>query len=192
MKYPGSAQSVIGAFAATLIFAACAAEPPKSASREELIQKTATVESINLPSRLVTLRGEDGGGLTVVVDPVVRNLDQVKVGDKLVVSYYESLAAEVKKPGEGVQGVETEVVGARAEAGEKPAGGAGVAMRTTVTIESVDTSLNTVTFTRSDGMVRTVAVERPEGQEFIRGLKKGDQVEITYTEALAMEVRPAP
>jgi hypothetical protein len=41
-------------------------------------------------------------------------------------------------------------------------------------------------------MVRTVAVERPEGQEFIRGLKKGDQVEITYTEALAMEVRPAP
>ncbi len=119
MKYPGSAQSVIGAFAATLIFAACAAEPPKSASREELIQKTATVESINLPSRLVTLRGEDGGGLTVVVDPVVRNLDQVKVGDKLVVSYYESLAAEVKKPGEGVQGVETEVVRRQGGAGRK-------------------------------------------------------------------------
>jgi hypothetical protein len=27
----------------------------------------------------------------------------------VVVSYYEALAAEVKKPGEGVKGVETEV-----------------------------------------------------------------------------------
>ena len=180
------------ALTAVLACAACAAPPPKPVTREELIQKTATVESINLPSRLVTLRGEDGGGLTVIVDPVVKNLDQVQVGDKLVVSYYEALAAEVKKPGEGVQGVETEVAAIKAAPGEKPAGGAGVTTRTTVTIESVDTSSNTVTFKRSDGLVRTVAVERPEGQEFIRGLKKGDQVEVTYTEALAMEVRPAP
>jgi hypothetical protein len=139
----------------------------------------------------VTLRGEDGGGFTVVVDPVVKNLDQVKEGDKLVVSYYEGLAAEVKKPGEGVQGVETDVASVRSQPGEKPGGGSGVTMRTTVTIESVDTSFNTVTFKRSDGMSRTVAVQTPEGQKFIRGLKKGDQVEITYTEALAMEVKPA-
>jgi hypothetical protein len=55
----------------------------------------------------------------------------------------------------------------------------------------VDTSFNTVTFKRSDGMSRTVAIQTPEGQKFIRGLKKGDQVEITYTEAVAMEVKPA-
>lgn len=165
---------------------------PKPVSREELIQKTATVESINLPSRLVTLQGEEGGSFTVVVDPVVRNLGQVEVGDKVVVSYYESLAAEVKKAGEGVEGVETEVASARAPEGTKPGAGAGVTTRTTVTIDSVDTSSNTVTFKRSDGMTRTVAVQRPEGQEFIRGLRKGDQVEITYTKAVAMEVRPAP
>jgi hypothetical protein len=179
------------AIAAALVLAACPAPPPKPISRDSLIQKTATVESINLPSRLVTLRGEDGGGFTVVVDPVVKNLDQVKEGDKLVVSYYEGLAAEVKKPGEGVQGVETEVASVKAPPGAKPAGGAGVTLRTTVTIESVDTSFNTVTFKRSDGMSRTVAIQTPEGQKFIRGLKKGDQVEITYTEAIAMEVRPA-
>ena len=155
------------------------------------MQKTATVESINLPSRLVTLQDENGGGFTVVVDPAVKNLDQVEVGDKVVISYYEGLAAEVKKPGEGVQGVETDVASVRAKPGEKPAGGAGVTMRTTVTIESVNTSANMVTFKRSDGMSRTVAIQTPEGQKFIQGLKKGDQVEITYTEALAMEVRPA-
>jgi len=179
------------AFAAALVLAACAAPPPKPVTRDSLVQKTATVESINLPSRLVTLRGEEGGGFTVVVDPSVKNLDQVKVGDKLVVSYYEGLAAEVKKPGEGVEGVETEVSAVKAPPGSKPGGGAGVTMRTTVTIESVDTSFNTVTFKRSDGMSRTVAIQTPEGQKFARGLKKGDQVEITYTEAVAMEVKPA-
>jgi hypothetical protein len=191
MDSPIGAQSVIAAFTAALICSACVAEPPKPVSREELIEKTATVESINLPSRLVTLRGEEGGSFTVVVDPVVRNLAQVGVGDKVVVSYYESLAAEVKKAGEGVQGVETEVASARAPKGTKPGAGAGVTMRTTVTIDSVDKSSNTVTFTRSDGMSRTVAIQTPEGQKFIRGLHKGDQVEITYTEAVAMEVRPA-
>lgn len=191
MNSSRGARGFVTALATALACVACTAPPPKPVSRDSLVQKTATVESINLPSRLVTLRGENGGEFTVIVDPVVRNLDQVKVGDKLVVSYYEGLAAEVKKPGEGVQGVETEVASTRSQPGEKPGGGAGVTMRTTVTIESVDTSFNTVTFKRSDGISRTVAVETPEGQKFIRGLKKGDQVEITYTEAVAMEVKPA-
>jgi hypothetical protein len=54
----------------------------------------------------------------------------------------------------------------------------------------VDKKQNTVTFTRSDGASRTVAVESPEGREFIKGLKKGDNVEVAYTEAVAIEVKP--
>lgn len=192
MKSSRGVQGAIVGFVAAFLCAACAAPPPQPVSRDTLVQKTATVESINLPSRLVTLRGEEGGGFTVVVDPAVRNLDQVKEGDKVVVSFYESLGAQVRKPGEGVKGVETEVATARAPEGSRPGAGAGVTVRTTVTIEAVDTSFNTVTFTRSDGVRRIVAIETPEGRAFIRGLRKGDQVEITYTEAVAMEVRPAP
>jgi hypothetical protein len=175
---------------AALVLASCAAPPPKPVVRENLVQKTATVESIDQGSRLVTLRGEDGVGTTIKVSDEVRNLPQVKAGDKVTVSYYEALAAEVKKPGEGVQGVEADVATTRAPEGSMPAAGAGVLMRTTVTIDSVDTQFNTVTFRRSDGLLRTVAVESPEGQTFIKGLKKGDQVEIAYTEALAIEVKP--
>ena len=192
MKSSKGALGAIAAFAVALLGAACAAPPPQPVSRESLVQRTAIVESINLPSRLVTLRGEEGGGFTVVVDPAVRNLDQVKEGDKVVVSFYESLGAQVRKPGEGVKGVETEVATARAPEGSRPGAGAGVTVRTTVTIDSVDTSFNTVTFTRSDGIQRIVAIQTPEGREFIRGLRQGDQVEITYTEAVAVEVRPAP
>jgi hypothetical protein len=71
-----------------------------------------------------------------------------------------------------------------------PAAGAGVLLRTTVTIDSVDKQMNTVTFKNADGLLRTVAVQTPEGQKFIKGLKKGDNVEVAYTEALAIEVKP--
>jgi hypothetical protein len=179
------------AAAAAVVVAACAAPPPKPVMRDSLVQRTATVESIDQASRLVTLRGEDGFATTVRVSDDVRNLAQVEEGDQVVVSYYEAIAAEVKKPGEGVEGVEADVSAVSAEPGEKPGAGAGVLLRTTVTIDSVDTQMDTVTFQNSDGMLRTVAIQTPEGRKFIRGLKKGDQVEVAYTEAFAIEVKPA-
>jgi len=179
------------AVAAALILAACAAPPPKPVVRENLVQRTATVESIDQASRLVTLRGEDGHGFTVQVSDEVRNLSQVKAGDKVTVSFFEALAAEVRTSGEGIQGVEADVAAVRAEPGQMPGGGAGVLLRTTVEIVSVDTTFNTVTFRRSDGALRTVAIETDKGRQFIRGLKPGDRVDIAYTEAFAIEVKPA-
>jgi translation initiation factor IF-1 len=179
------------AVAAALILSACAAPPPKPVTRENLIQRTATVESIDQASRLVTLRGEDGHGFTVQVSDEVRNLAQVKAGDKVTVSFFEALAAEVRKSGEGVQGVEADVAAVRSEPGQMPGGGVGVLLRTTVEIVSVDTSFNTVTFRRSDGAIRVVAVQTAEGRQFIRGLRAGDRVDIAYTEAFAIEVKPA-
>jgi hypothetical protein len=184
-------QVTLAVVAAAIAVAACAAPPPKPAVRESLIEKTATVESIDQASRLVTLRLEDGTATTIKVSDAVKNLPQVKTGDKVHVSYYEALAAEVKEPGKGVEGVQSEVSAVTAPPGSMPAAGAGVLMRTTVVIDSVDTQFNTVTFKRSDGVIRTVAVQSPEGQKFIKGLKKGDHVEVAYTEALAIEVKPA-
>src|SRR5512145_1370929 len=115
-----SYQLCVAAVTAALVFAACSAPPPKPVMRDTLIQKTATVESIDQASRLVTLRLEDGSGTTVKVSDEVRNLPQVKTGDQVVVSYYEAIAAEVKKPGEGVQGVEADVSAVRTEPGEMP------------------------------------------------------------------------
>jgi hypothetical protein len=179
------------AIAAALILAACTAAPPKPVVRENLVQRTATVESIDQASRLVTLREEDGNGFTLQVSDEVRNLAQVKEGDRVTVSFFEALAAEVRKEGEGIKGVETDVAAVRAEPGERPAGGAGVLLRTTVEIVSVDKASNTVTFRRPDGTVRTVAVATEEGRKFIHGLRPGNRVDIAYTEAVAVEVKPA-
>ena len=71
-----------------------------------------------------------------------------------------------------------------------PAAAIGQTITSTVVIESVDTSFDAVSFKRPDGLVRTIAVESPEGKKFIRTLKKGDKVDVEYTEALAISVVP--
>ncbi|MBX5461262.1 MAG: hypothetical protein IRZ28_09240 [Steroidobacteraceae bacterium] len=161
-------------------------EPYKAESR---IETEATVESVDVPTRLVVLRGADGQRVSVVAGEEVRNLDQLSAGDRVFVTYYQGIAAEVKEPGEGGTAAEEQVD--RAKPGEKPGGSASVTLRTVVEIVSVDPSSNTVTFRRPDGTERSVAVERPDAQKYIRTLSPGQHVEITYTEAMAIAVRPA-
>lgn len=177
--------------AVALTLAACTREPPKPVEVEDAVQVKATVEAIDLANRLVTIRGPEGNAVTLEVSPDVRNLPQVKVGDQVVVSYYAAIAAEFKEPGEGVKGVQEDIGAGRAELGERPGGIVGRQVKATVIIESVDAKSNTVSFTGPYGMLRTIAVQDPDAQAFIKKLKKGDEVELTYTEAVAISVEPA-
>jgi hypothetical protein len=137
------------------------------------------------------VKAANGLSQTIDVSPEVKNLAQVKVGDNVVVRYYEGLAASLAKKGQGNVGtIKQGVVGGTAEPGAKPAAAIGNVVTTTVVIESVDKAANKVTFKGPEGS-QTVAVKRPEGQKFIAGLNKGDEVDITYTEALAVSVEPA-
>jgi len=191
MKSMGIFRRVTALMAIILPLAAGAREAPKPVEVEDAVQVTATVEAIDLANRLVTIRGPEGNAATLEVGPEVRNLPQVKVGDEVVVSYYAAMAAEFKKPGEGVKGVQEDVGAGRAEPGERPGGIVGRRVKATVIIESVDAKSNTVSFTGPHGMLRTIAVQDPDAQAFIKKLKKGDEVELTYTEAVAISVEPA-
>ena len=48
-----------------------------------------------------------------------------------------------------------------------------------------------LTFSGADGLVRATHIKDPKGQQFAGTLKQGDQVDLTYTEALAVSVEPA-
>jgi len=178
----------VGAIGVVALAARVGAQPAP-VEVEDLLEITATVGTVDLATRTVMVRDGADNEYTIEVDDAVRNLDQVEVGDEVVVSYYSALAAELKKPGEGVQGVQAEAAAGRAPIGERPGAAAGKRETATIVIESVDTEENTVTFTGPRGL-RTVLVESPAGQEFIKELKHGDEVEITYTEALAISVEP--
>jgi plastocyanin len=185
MKY----SLVLAAILATTAYAT----PPDPLKVENAETLTATVAAIDQSKRLVTLKADNGNTQTIEVGPDVKNLAQVKAGDKVIVRYYEGLAAQLKKKGEAppASQVESRSVAAAAPAGMKPAGLVGATVNSTVVIEAVDKTAQTVTFNNKDGTQHTVAVKKPEAQKFIAGLKKGDEVDITYTQALAISVEPA-
>lgn len=175
---------------AIFVAAGCASEPPAPISREEQIELTATVEAIDQQTRLVSLRGAEGRKATVYASPEVHNFDQINVGDVVAVSFYAAIGAEVAPPDQATRGVQHESAMIRAAKGERPGAAVTQTVTTTVEIDSVDTSMNTVTFRRDDGLVRVLPIEDPKARAFIKELKRGDMVQVTYMEAVAVSVRP--
>ena len=175
---------------AIFVAAGCASEPPEPISREEKMELTATVEAIDHQTRMVSLRGSEGRKATVYASPEVHNFDQINVGDVVAVSFYAAIGAEVTTPDKATKGVQHDSATIRAAKGERPGAAVAQTVTTTVEIDSVDTSMNTVTFRRDDGLVRVLPIEDPKAQAFIKELKRGDLVQVTYMEAVAVSVRP--
>ena len=75
-------------------------EQSKAYDDVEVITARATVESLDVDHRKVTLLLENGKKKTFKVDKSVQNLDQVKVGDHLKMSYTEEILIMVGKTGE--------------------------------------------------------------------------------------------
>ena len=189
---PGGARRAFAAFgaAAALLLAGCATTP-KPIEIGETLKATARVEAVDPASRLIVLKTPDGGTLVTQAGPEVRNLAQVRPGDNVVVAYREALAARVVKSNAGVGTVDSGVAASRASPGERPGAGVVDFVRTTVTVFDVDTAQNVIEVTGPRGYNRRIKVNDPEARQFIRGLKRGDLVEVTFTEAIAVSVEPA-
>jgi DNA helicase TIP49 (TBP-interacting protein) len=152
---------------------------------------TATVKAVDYDSRLITLQGPEGKAMTVEAGPEVKRLKEIKTGDVVVINYTQAIAAELKKAGTS-SGVSVKEDVKRAKASEKPGVSGQREVKATVTIDAVDLKNNIVTFTGPQGNVNIVAIQRPQMREFIKTLKTGDKVDVTYTEAVAVSVEPAP
>lgn len=176
---------------AAMVTYAWAQEPAKPPAVRSQFQKVeVTVEAIHPATREVVLRGPNGP-YSVAVGPEVQNLDKLHVGDKVIVSYYQGLAAQMAKGDTRATDPAASTFKYRAPGGQPPGGGAGGSITTTVRIEAIDRTTNTVAFRRSDGSVHIIAVQSPNMVEFIRTLKPGDSVDVTYTESVAINVVPA-
>jgi hypothetical protein len=126
----------------------------------------------------------------MVVSPRVQRLDQVRPGDRVRVTYYQALAAQVvnvfspsSQPFEGVSVNRTETA-------NRPGGEVTRVRRGRVTITDVDPATSTISFVGPNNVVRTVTAHNPQVQAFIRNLRVGQQVDIVYEEALAISVEP--
>jgi len=154
----------------------------------KLVTLRGTVEAIDKDKQTVTLKGSKGKTLTVKVrDP--QKLDAINVGDPVIGKYYESLMIAVKKPGEGTPGVTSEKATVGSKPGEVPAGAIGQQVTVTATIVAIDKKAQTATIKGPEGNTVTVKARDPKNLDKV---KVGDNVDITYTEALAISLdKPA-
>jgi ABC-type Fe3+-hydroxamate transport system substrate-binding protein len=148
----------------------------------------ATVQAIDRANRIVTLKGQDGNIVELIVDPSVTRFDNLKVGDTVSADYYESAAYDIQKPGTPVK-PDTITIQAGKYTGAKPGGGVTDTSVSTVTIVAIDAAAPTVTIRTSDGAIQKYPVAHPE---YLNEIKVGDVVVVTKKKALMIGVNLTP
>lgn len=164
-----------------------ASEPGKAAI-VAMAQITATVVAIDKATRTVTLKGPKGRTVDVIAGDAVKNFDQIRVGDRVVAQYQEALTLELRKA--RTMGAPTETVAAgRAKPGERPAGAVAREIHALADVVAVDPKKSIIALKGPRGNVVELKVQNPD---HFKVVKKGDQVDVVYTEAVAIAVTPAP
>ena len=148
---------------------------------------TSTVESIDKATRSVVLKNANGELLKVTAGEQVKNFDQIQVGDKVVATHTRALVLELKK-GDGVRERAESSDQGSAKPGEKPAAYAAKEVKFVADVQKVDAKKGVVTLR---GVERTVKLKINDPEQ-LKLIKKGDQVEGVYAEAVAIAVTPAP
>jgi Cu/Ag efflux protein CusF len=135
---------------------------------------------------MVTLRDDQGNEDSFSVGPTVERFNELKVGQKVNFTYYESMVFSVVKAGEKGSGTSFEAALNRAKSA-LPAGTVATQEKMTVTVKSIDTTVPSVTVTTEDGRVVTRKIEDRKNLE---NIKPGDRIDIAFTRALITSVAP--
>jgi len=182
MKFAGSL-----ALAALSLLAACKSDRPSGQTQDQ-VEVVSTVTAVDVPNRTLTLKSEAGRNVIVEAAPDV-NLSTVHAGDVVAVTYTATLSWKVRSPEDPAPVAATQASVQKEKPGEKPSVTVGESVTVTTTITSIDIPGNTVSLTGPRG--NTLVVE-PRDPENLKKVKVGEHVDITYSEALAIAVRPAP
>ena len=65
----------------------------------ETVKVTATIQAIDSTARLITFRNADGTEDSVYAGPEIQRFNELKVGDKVNLTYYESTVYQLRKGG---------------------------------------------------------------------------------------------
>jgi hypothetical protein len=162
---------------------------PGKATAVRAVEISAQVVGLDKATRTVTLKGPKGDAVDIVAGPEVKNFDQIKLGDLVVARYVQALTLELKKTKVAAGDITLREDAAKAKPGERPAVAGARQVTAIADVTAVDPAKSTITLKGPRGNVVTLDVRNPDQFKVV---KKGDQVEVTYTEALALSVEPAP
>jgi Cu/Ag efflux protein CusF len=163
------------------------AQAPKPVQESDVVTVTATIEAIDQAHRRVTLKGEKGRVVTVNVPPEVERFSSMKVGDVVTARYIESVAVRLVQPGETAPPDAALDLGVTKRPGEKPGATIANKIDVKVKVQAIDKATPALTVETPSGNSLSFKVKDPKRLE---KLKVGDEINVTYTEALLLTVDP--
>ena len=141
-----------------------------------------TVETIDHAKHVMNIKTADGKFETVDVPPSAKRFNELKVGDKVSVTYNNNVSARLKPPGEAAvdTGSKTSTGGRRCDLG------ALVVQRTmTATVHAIDKSASSITFVGPNEWKYSRRVVDPTVFDKV---KVGDEVDITWNTDVTVSV----
>ncbi len=147
---------------------------------------TATVDSVDVKKRIVTLKDSNGNLAQMNVSKDISDLEKVKKGDVFIIEHAQAIAvgltAAVKDAKPGVSGVRSITIAGKGSA--KPFEEVTDTVYATVKISAIDAKSRMVTFTMPNGEKQKVKVDKS-----VLGLEKfkvGDDVMIEFVDDTAI------
>jgi opacity protein-like surface antigen len=186
MTRQGVVFALLIAAAVAVALVAPAPSAAQTKSQAAVVTQTFTIVAIDATNRTVTLKDKDGYTDSIYAGPEVKRFNELKVGDKVTFKYYESVVYQIQKPS-AAPAPAGEQAGIVRGKGPKPGGTVSRQITATVTVTAIDMKVPSVTIKMDDGSISSFKVENKKNLE---GVKVGDRVQITYTEALAISVAP--
>lgn len=159
---------------------------PGKVSVTGTVKTKSTIVGIEADTRTVWLKDSKGKIVQVTVGEEAKNFDQLKLGDTVAAEYTQALTLSLKKSTGPATVSQSETLN-RAPEGAKPGGSAARAITVMANVVALNPQTRTVTLKGPQGNSVDIVVEDPE--QFKR-VKKGDQVEVVYNEAVAISVEP--
>jgi hypothetical protein len=142
-----------------------------------------TVETIDHDKHVMNIKTDDGMFNTIDVPASVKRFDELKVGDKVSVTYNNTVLVKLKPPGEAAvdTGDKTSTMGQE----QRPGGTTAVERTMTATVAAIDKDAPSITFVGPNGWKYSRRVADPDALD---KLKVGDQVDITWNTSVTVAV----
>jgi hypothetical protein len=181
-----NAMAFTSALAASALLTASMVAAQSRTIEGDSISVTVTIEAIEQSSRILTVKDDEGFYETIQAPPEMKRFSELKVGDKITARYYDNVVVRLKKPGEAAVDVDSAAL-TRGK-GAAPAGTVAAQRTITVTVTAIDSKTNSVTVKGPNNYVYSRKVA---DKKTFNLLKVGDQLDMTWTEAVLISVDPA-
>lgn len=151
------------------------------------VQRAAIVEAVDKETRELKLLDARGERFTVVADELVANFDQIEPRDRIIVTYFESVALMAVP--EGTPTLGSGVAVELAPLGGRPGVSGVQTFVVKATVEAINISDRLATVRREGGELIDIKVGEDVPLDLV---EVGDEVRLRISTATAVSVRPAP